>query len=113
MKKLDESARLRALPYLRGRIIRLDGAAASELEAPPGLGWVLRGERALTWIADDSYIGASRVVAGKIWDENESRPQASFDAEAAAAFGVGDRRRTCPENSGASADGGSDELAGD
>ena len=88
LKKLDESARLRALPYLRGRIIRLDGAAASELEAPPGLGWVLRGERALTWIADDSYIGASRVVAGKIWDENESRPQASFDAEAAAAFGV-------------------------
>lgn len=90
LQKLDADARVRALPYLRGRITQLDGVAASELEktAPDDVDWVVRGERALTWVDDDSYIGASHVTQGKLWDENESRPQGSFDEEAAAAFGV-------------------------
>ena len=92
LTKLDESARLRALPYLRGRITHLDGVSVAELARKTGPGrldWVVRGERALTWVDDDSYIGASQVVAGKIWDETESRPQASFDSEAAEDFNVG------------------------
>ena len=88
--KYDSDSRLRALPYLRARITELDGVAASELaeSAPDDVDWVVRGERALTWVADDSYIGASYVTRGKLWDETESRPQASFDEEAAAAFNV-------------------------
>ena len=86
--KLDPNARMRALPYLRGRITHLAGVAVSDLTPSQRQDWVVRGERALTWIEDDSYIGASKVIAGKIWDENETRPQASFDADAVDDFGI-------------------------
>ncbi|MBE8159022.1 MAG: hypothetical protein HAW59_06520, partial [Betaproteobacteria bacterium] len=82
-------SRLRAIPFLRGKIKSIGGRTAEDIAdgAHEGLRWILRGERGLTW-TDGSYIGESEVSAGKLWDDSEARPQASFDAAAAAAFGV-------------------------
>ena len=84
----DESpqARLRTIPFLRGRIHSIGGRPADSIDAPSDKRWILRGDRGLTWTADGGYIGASEVSDGALWDKNESRPQASFEGEAAEAF---------------------------
>ena len=81
---------LRTIPFLRGRVQSLGGRAAAALvdEVPPDYKWILRGDRGLTWTDSGGYIGASRIVAGKFWDSQETRPQASFEKEAADIFGL-------------------------
>ena len=89
LSSVDAQSRLRAIPFLRGKIKSLGGRSADSIDAPPDYRWILGGDRGLTWTDDGGYIGASEVVAGQLWDKNETRPQASFDAEAAAAFDIG------------------------
>ncbi len=84
----SETSRLRTIPFLRGKIAALGGRAAEEIEPPSDFRWILGNDRALTWTEDGGYIGASKVSEGELWDKTESRPQASFDREAAEAFGV-------------------------
>ena len=81
-------ARVRMLPFLRGRIQAIGGRNADDIDAPPSARWILRGDRGLTWSTAGDYLGASRVSAGAVWDESESRAQLSFDAEAAEELGV-------------------------
>ena len=90
LAEIAPESRLRAIPFLRGKIKSIGGRTAEEIaeEAPDDLRWILRGERGLTWTQDEHYIGESKVSAGKLWDETEPRPQASFDGEAAKGFGV-------------------------
>ena len=82
------TAQTRAIPFLRGRIDAIGGRNADDIDAPEDLRWILRGDRGFTWTKNGGYIGASNVSAGALWDETESRPQASFDEEAAAGLGV-------------------------
>ncbi len=82
------NATLRSIPFIRGRIKSIGGRDADTIDAPDSLNWILNGSRGLTWTGDDGYIGASQVSEGTLWDKNEQRPQASFDAEAAEAFGM-------------------------
>jgi putative ABC transport system permease protein len=85
---ISPTARLRTIPFLRGRIVSIGGRAADTIEAPDNLRWILRGDRGLTWTIGGDYIGASQVSAGKLWNENIDAPQISFDAEAGEAFGM-------------------------
>ena len=80
---------LRTIPFLRGRISAIGGRSAEEIAAtaPDDELWVLRGDRAFTW-TDGDYIGGSRVSDGMLWDDTMEGLQASFDKEAAVAFGV-------------------------
>ena len=80
-------ASLRVIPFVRGRIQAIGGTPANEIDAPPSEQWILRGDRGLTW-TDGSYIGGSYVTAGKLWDPDIAGLQASFDEEAAVAFGI-------------------------
>ena len=81
--------RLRAVPFLRGKIKSIGGRTAEEIAetAPEEERWIVRGDRGLTW-TDGEYIGESEVTEGELWDESEPRPQVSFDEEAAHAYGV-------------------------
>lgn len=88
LSEASPSARLRSIPFLRGKIESIGGRDASSIEAPSDVAWILRGDRGLTWTETGDYIGASEVTDGKLWDPDESRPQASFDEEAAASFGL-------------------------
>ena len=85
---VSDNARLRAIPFMRGKIKSIGEQDADSIIAPLNLRWILSGDRGLTWTEDGGYIGNSRVSAGTLWDKKETRPQASFDAEAAAAFGI-------------------------
>lgn len=80
-------ASLRVIPFIRGRIHSIGGTLAKDIDAPPGEQWILRGDRGLTW-TDGSYIGGSRVSEGVLWDDSIDGLQASFDDEAAHAFGI-------------------------
>lgn len=81
-------ASLRVIPFVRGRVQAIGGRSAEEIrKAATDERWILRGDRGLTW-TDGSYIGGSYVSKGKLWDESVDGLQASFDDEAAVAFGV-------------------------
>lgn len=88
LAEVSAQSRLRAIPFLRGKIAAIGGRPSETIEAPPDFRWILGSDRALTWTGDGGYIGASEVVQGTLWDPQETRPQASFDREAAEAFGV-------------------------
>ena len=85
----EHDGNIRSIPFVRGRIEAIGGRASEEIAktAPDGEKWILRGDRGLTW-SDGAYIGASRVTEGVLWDETVGGLQASFDDEAATAFGI-------------------------
>ncbi len=77
-----------SVPMLRGRITRIAGAQAEQVEVPPDSQWALRGDRGLTWAATPPP--SARIVAGEWWPEDYDGPALiSFDEEIAAGFGVG------------------------
>lgn len=79
---------IRQVPMLRGRITAMAGVPVSKIEPPPSHGWVTRGDRGLTWSPTPPESG-SRIVEGEWWPADYNGPPLiSFDAEAAAAFGL-------------------------
>jgi putative ABC transport system permease protein len=78
---------LRHVPIIRGRIMRLAGRPVSEVAIAPGVAWVTRGDRALTYAA--APPARTRIVAGDWWpDDYAGPPLVSLDAEAAAGMGL-------------------------
>ena len=88
--KEDADATMRSVPIVRGRITHLAGKSVAGYDPPDDVDWILRGDRGMTWSEDGSFIGeSSQLVAGTVWaDDMEGKIQMSFDAEAAAAFGL-------------------------
>ncbi|MDH3702004.1 MAG: FtsX-like permease family protein [Alphaproteobacteria bacterium] len=77
-----------SVPMMRGRIVRLNDTPVAQIKAPPEVAWILRGDRGLTWARKPPTQG-SKVVAGTWWPEDYNGPPlVSFDARAAAAFGL-------------------------
>jgi putative ABC transport system permease protein len=77
-----------SVPMLRGRIIRLGNTPVNEIKPPPEFAWILRGDRGLTWARTPPTEG-SRIAAGEWWPADYAGPPlVSFDARAAAAFGL-------------------------
>jgi putative ABC transport system permease protein len=79
---------VRRVPMLRGRITAIKGVPVDQINSPGNYGWVLRGDRGLTWSREAPSSG-SEVVEGKWWPADYSGPPLlSFDAGAARAFGI-------------------------
>lgn len=76
-----------SVPMLRGRMISLAGVPVSEIEAPPGSAWALRGDRGITYSA--TLPDNSSLVEGEWWPEDyQGKPLVSYDAELAKEFGL-------------------------
>ncbi|POF32674.1 ABC transporter permease [Roseibium marinum] len=93
LQKEAPDAALQSVPMLRGRIINLNGVPADEFTpARDGSGWVLRGDRGITYQAE--IPENSKLAAGSWWPRDYAGPPLlSFDAEAAADLGlsIGDK----------------------
>lgn len=78
---------LERVPMLRGRITRMRDVPVEQIPPPPRGGWVLQGDRGITWSALPPP--GSRVVAGSWWPADyQGPPLVSLDAEVADDFGL-------------------------
>ncbi len=85
-------ARLERVPMLRGRITSLKNQRSEDIKAPEQAGWVLEGDRGITYAA--SLPDGSRITSGEWWPAGYSGPPLlSFDNELAGLLGlsVGDQ----------------------
>ncbi|GAB4355206.1 MAG: ABC transporter permease [Oricola sp.] len=79
---------LQRVPMLRGRIVALNGQDIAKMELPPEGGWVLRGDRGITYSVD--VPENSTLVEGEWWPPDYSgEPLVSFSAEEAKEIGLG------------------------
>ncbi|WP_428644586.1 ABC transporter permease [Roseibium sp.] len=88
LKKEAPEAKIQGVPMLRGRIVSLNGIPAEEFEPRrEGSGWVLRGDRGITYEAN--VPANSKLAEGSWWPDGYSGPPlVSFDAEAAGDLGL-------------------------
>jgi len=93
LKQEAPVAKVQSVPMLRGRIVSLNGIKAEDFQpAKEGSGWVLRGDRGITYEA--KVPENSKLAEGDWWPEDYSGvPLVSFDAEAASDLGlkIGDK----------------------
>ncbi|MFO7483230.1 ABC transporter permease [Oceanibaculum nanhaiense] len=79
-------ARWTRAPFLHGRLDRIEGVPVAELRIPAEIGFVVRGDRGLSWRADPPAGG---LVAGDWWPEDyKGPPLLSVDARVADRLGV-------------------------
>ena len=75
------------VPMLRGRVMALNGADVDKMEIPAEGGWVLRGDRGITYAKN--IPENSTLAAGRWWPEDYAgRPLVSFSAEEAGELGL-------------------------
>jgi len=78
---------LQRVPMLRGRITRMKDVPVEQLPPPNHEGWVLQGDRGITWSA--TLPPGSSLTAGSWWPAHyQGPPLVSLDAEVADAFGL-------------------------
>ncbi|MGH6932273.1 MAG: ABC transporter permease [Dongiaceae bacterium] len=76
---------LERVPMLRGRITAMNGVPADRFQAKGDMGWVLQGDRGITW--SDLVPRGSRITVGEWWPADyRGPPLISLDAEVADAF---------------------------
>ncbi len=79
---------VRRVPMLRGRIAAVNGTPSEDLNVPPQIAWVFRGDRGLTWSAEPPED--SDLVAGTWWSPDyRGPPLVSLDAEVGRLIGIG------------------------
>ncbi|MBS8261917.1 ABC transporter permease [Roseibium polysiphoniae] len=82
-----DNANLRSVPMLRGRLTSLKGVPTSEIEAPPNVAWILRGDRGITYEAEQPEN--AELTSGDWWPADYSgKPLVSFEDEAARELGL-------------------------
>jgi len=74
VKGISADAELKQVPMLRGRIVQIKTTPAADIDAPPDVAWVLRGDRGLTYATD--LPEGSRLVAGEWWPNDYDGPPA-------------------------------------
>jgi putative ABC transport system permease protein len=73
---------------LRGRITAVNGTPPDQLEIPPHVAWIFRGDRGLTWTRQPPP--EAQLTAGEWWPEDyDGPPLVSLDAEVGVAMGIG------------------------
>ncbi|HEX2580514.1 MAG TPA: FtsX-like permease family protein [Dongiaceae bacterium] len=83
---------LQRLPMLRGRITRLQDIPVERIVRPAGEGWVLEGDRGITW--SRTLPPGAPLTAGRWWAPDYQGPMlVSLDQDVAKAFNlkIGDR----------------------
>jgi putative ABC transport system permease protein len=92
LKQQSPEGKIVEVPMLRGRILKFNDIAVSELNVPQGGRWVLQGDRGITYA--DGLPANATLVEGTWWDKNYSgEPLMSFSADEARELGLklGDR----------------------
>ena len=85
---IEGAGGLDRVPSLRGRISQVNGVPAQEALVNPEHGWVLRGDRGVTFAAEarDDY----QILEGEWWPADYSGPTlVSIYRDVAGAFGIG------------------------
>lgn len=76
------------VPMLRGRIVRLAGVAAEDIDPPSDVAWALQGDRGITYA--DALPEGSTLTAGAWWDKTyDGPPLVSLSQDLADGFGLG------------------------
>ena len=79
---------LRRVPMLRGRIASVNGKTPDQLNIPPEIAWVFRGDRGLTWSAEPPE--GTNLVAGRWWPKDYTGPPLlSLESEVGQALDLG------------------------
>lgn len=85
---VPEARLLEMAPYLRARIVRIDGTPAEEATIAPEVEWTLRRDRAITWSAAPPTD--EEMTAGEWWPADyEGPPLVAVEDETARGYGVG------------------------
>lgn len=80
-------ARIQSVPMLRGRVVSLRGIAAADYDTSQGSGWILRGDRGITYESD--IPENTEIVQGDWWPSDYSGPPlVSFEEEAVQELGL-------------------------
>ncbi len=75
-------------PYLRARIVRIDGTPVEQAEIAPEVEWTLRRDRAITWSA--APPPGEKPTAGAWWPSDyDGPPLVAVEDETARGYGVG------------------------
>ncbi len=83
---VDGTSRFRSVPFLRGRIVRVNGLDPEEALVNDEHAWVIQGDRGLSYAAT---APDSPVVAGQWWPEDYAGPPLlSVDVDVIDAFGL-------------------------
>ncbi|MBL4789755.1 MAG: ABC transporter permease, partial [Kordiimonadaceae bacterium] len=78
---------LDVIPSLRGRVLKLNGVLAQDVEVRQDVRWVLRGDRGLTYVKE--LNNGSKVVDGTWWPENyDGPPEISMGKNIAEGLGL-------------------------
>lgn len=81
------NGKLTAAPMLRGRVVELNGTPVRELKIPAEGGWVLRGDRGITF--SSTLPDNATLNEGEWWPDNYSgEPLVSFAAQEAQDLGL-------------------------
>ena len=87
-RSLEGVSKLESHPSIRGRIVKLNGVPVEKADIAPGVRWVYRGDRGLTYAS--RLPRGSRITAGAWWKEDyRGPPLISFDERIARGSGVG------------------------
>lgn len=87
LRQQAPTATVESVPMLRGRITSLKGIPAREFDTSGGSGWVLRGDRGITYA--QTLPENSRLIQGEWWPQDYSgSPQVSFVEEAMQDLGL-------------------------
>lgn len=79
---------LKRVPMLRGRIAAINDTPSAELQIPPDIAWVFRGDRGLTWSAQPPED--TKIVEGEWWSADyNGAPLVSLDAEVGRLMNIG------------------------
>src|SRR3712207_5393637 len=83
-----QGARVERVPMMRGRVVSLKGVPAAEIRAEQRVGWVLEGDRGITYARD--VPEGSEIVAGEWWPPDyQGKPLVSFERDVANGLGLG------------------------
>ncbi|HEX9790342.1 MAG TPA: FtsX-like permease family protein [Kiloniellales bacterium] len=79
---------LRRVPMLRGRISTVNGKTPDQLTIPSEIAWVFRGDRGLTWSAQEPE--GTILATGRWWPADYAGPPLlSLESEVGQALGIG------------------------
>lgn len=80
--------RVEHMPFVHGRLTRINGTPVHELSVPRDVAWLVRGDRGLSWSAEPPT--GTILLTGTWWPKDyRGPPLASLDARVAARLGLG------------------------
>jgi putative ABC transport system permease protein len=87
LKDKAGDGKVERVPMMRGRIVSLKGIPAERYKAPEQVGWVLEGDRGITFAVRAPETG--RIIKGEWWPEDyRGPPLVSFSKDIAEGLGL-------------------------